>query len=70
VARRSNWRSFIEVRSIFSDADQYRNLLIFHIRHNTYRLVVKVDDSARLLMIKAFLTQKQYERGEWKKWAR
>ena len=55
---------------MFLDADQYKNLLIFNIRHNTYRLVVKVDYWARLLMIKAFLTHKQYERDGWKKWAR
>lgn len=70
VARRSDWRSLIEVRSMFSDADQYKNLLIFNIRHNSYRLIVKVDYRARLLMIKAFLTHKQYERDGWKKWAR
>jgi len=70
VARRADWRSFIEVRSMFSDADQYKNLLIVNIRHNTYRLVVKVDYRARLLMIKAFLTHKQYERDGWKKCAR
>ena len=55
---------------MFSDADQYKNLLIFNIRRNTYRLIVKVDYRARLLMIKAFLTHKQYERDGWKKWAR
>ena len=55
---------------MFSDADQYKNFLIFNIRHHTYRLVVKVDYRARLLMIKAFLTHKQYERDGWKKCAR
>ena len=54
---------------MFSDADQYKKLLIFNIRRNAYRLIVKVDYRARLLMIKAFLTHKQYERDEWKKWA-
>ena len=43
---------------------------MFNIRHNKYRLIVKVDYRANLLMVKAFLTHKQYERGEWKKWAR
>lgn len=49
--------------------DQFRNLLIFNIRHNTYRLIVKVDFRAKLLMIKEFLKHKEYERGGWKKWA-
>jgi hypothetical protein len=30
---------------------------------------VKVDYRAKLLMIKAFLNHKEYERGGWKQWA-
>ena len=51
------------------DADQYKSLLIFNVRHNTYRLIVKVDYRAKLLMVKAFLTHKEYDREGWKKWA-
>ncbi|MBI4902336.1 MAG: type II toxin-antitoxin system HigB family toxin [Acidobacteria bacterium] len=35
-----------------------------------YRLIVKVDYRARLLMVKEFLTHNEYMRGGWKKWAR
>jgi mRNA interferase HigB len=69
VARRSRWRSLLEVRQTFADADQYRSLLIFNIRHNAYRLIVKVDFQANLIMVKEFLKHKEYDRGEWKKWA-
>ena len=54
----------------FPDADQYRSLLSFNIRHNYYHLIVKVDYRAKLLMVKEFLTHKEYTRGDWKKWAR
>ena len=64
------WRNLGEVRLHFPDADQYLSLLIFNIRHNYYRLIVKVDYRAKLLMIKEFLTHKEYTRGGWKKWAR
>ena len=32
--------------------------------------LVKVDYRAKLLMVKEFLTHKEYTRGGWKKWAR
>src|ERR1035437_9626588 len=64
------WRDVNEVRLHFPDADQYKSLLIFNIRHNYYRLIVKVDYRASLLMVKEFLTHKEYTRGGWKKWAR
>ena len=62
------WRDLNEVRLHFPDVDQYKSLLIFNIRHN--RLIVKVDYRAKLLMVKEFLTHKEYTRGGWKKWAR
>ncbi len=70
IASQAVWLNLIEVRLHFPDADQYRSLLIFNIRHNYYRLIVKVDYRAKLLMVKEFLTHKEYSRGDWKKWAR
>jgi mRNA interferase HigB len=69
AASNAVWRDVNEVRLHFPDADQYKSLLIFNIRHN-YRLIVKVDYRAKLLMVKEFLTHKEYTRGGWKKWAR
>jgi len=34
------WRDVHEVRMQFPDADQYKSLLIFNVRHNYYRLIV------------------------------
>lgn len=70
AASHAVWRDLGEVRLHFPDADQYKSLLIFNIRHNHYRLIVKVDYRAKLLMVKEFLTHKEYDRGGWKKWAR
>jgi len=67
---RSIWRDLHEVRQLYPDADQYQSLLIFNIRHNYYRLIVKVDYRAKLIMVKEFLTHDDYMRGGWKKWAR
>jgi mRNA interferase HigB len=70
TAKHASWRDLNEVRQHFPDADQYKSLLIFNIRHNRYRLIVKVDYRAKLLMIKEFLPHKDYTRGDWKRWAR
>jgi mRNA interferase HigB len=63
------WRDINEVRQHFPDVDQYKSLLIFNIRHNYDRLIVKVDYRSKLLMVKEFVTHKEYTRGGWKKWA-
>jgi mRNA interferase HigB len=64
------WRDIHEVRLHFPDADQYKSRLIFNIRQNCYRLIVKVDYRAKLLMVKEFLTHNEYMRGGWIQWAR
>ena len=70
AASHARWRDLHQVRTMFPDADQYRSLLIFNIRHNHYRLIVKADFRANLLMVKEFLTHDEYLRGGWKRWAR
>src|SRR5260370_521170 len=45
------WREINDVRLLFPNADQYKSLLIFNIRHNYYRLVVKVDYQQRLVLV-------------------
>ena len=70
AAGHANWRDIHEVRQYFPDADQHKSLLIFNIRHNCYRLIVKVDYRAKLLMVKELLTHQEYTRGGWEKWAR
>jgi mRNA interferase HigB len=70
AASHALWRDVNDVRLHCPDAGQYKSLLIFNIRYNCYRLIVKVDYRAKLLMVKEFLTHNEYTRGGWKKWAR
>jgi mRNA-degrading endonuclease HigB of HigAB toxin-antitoxin module len=66
AASHAVWRTLNEVRLHFPHLDQYESLLIFNIRHNYYRVIVKVEYRAKLPMVKEFLTHKDYR----KKWAR
>ncbi len=45
-------------------------LLIFNIKGNTYRLIVRVNFGAGRLYIREFLTHKEeeYDRNGWQKW--
>jgi len=69
AARRANWASFEEIRESFPAADRVGNVVIFNIRHNVYRLIVTADFRHRIMYVKALLTHKEYDRGEWKKWS-
>jgi mRNA interferase HigB len=69
VARAAHWLSLEDVRQIFRDADQVGAALIFNIRGNRYRLIVTEVFAKQRLYVKALLTHKEYDRGEWKKWA-
>jgi mRNA interferase HigB len=60
AASHAVWRDVNEIRLHFPDADQYKSLLIFNIRHNYYRLIAKVDYRAMLLMVQKFLAHKEY----------
>lgn len=65
ISGRAEWKDLADVRGNFTDADQVGRVLVFNVRHNTYRLIMKVDYRSELLMVKQFLTHKEYGRGKW-----
>lgn len=69
VARQSDWTSFEDIRRDYVSVDRVGSVLIFNIRHNTYRLIVRHALPAKVLFVKALLTHKEYDRKEWMKWA-
>lgn len=68
AVRAAEGQSLVEVRAAFASADQVGDFLIFHIHHNGYRLIVRVDFGVNLLLLKGLLKHKEYDRGDWKKW--
>ncbi len=69
VAAAARWRSFIEVRQVFKDADAVDGRVIFNIRQNRYRLVTIIhysrEKQGRIteghIYIRSFLIHKQYD---------
>jgi mRNA interferase HigB len=67
-ARKANWTHLSEVRMDFPSVDQIGHVLVFNIRHNRYRLIVRVTFPKQKLYVKELLTHTQYDREEWKQW--
>ena len=69
IVKAARWRRFQEVRSIFTDADDVNNYVIFNIRGNRYRLVTVIHYSKVIkgkqtkghVDIRSFLTHKEYD---------
>lgn len=72
----ARWQNFLEVRQVFSDADDVDGYVVFNIRRNRYRLVTMIHYSrerdGRLteghIYIRSVLTHRQYvDRANWDK---
>jgi mRNA interferase HigB len=67
IARAAKWRRFEDVQRSVKDADMVKGLLVFNICRNRYRLIVSPVFVMQRLYVKGLLTQKEYERGGWRK---
>jgi mRNA interferase HigB len=63
----SFFKNFAEVRQVFSSADKVRDLYVFNICSNKYRLVAYLQFERQICYIKAVLTHKDYDKDGWKK---
>jgi mRNA interferase HigB len=70
VARAAEWWSLEAIRQDFPATDLVGALLVFDIKGNHYRLIVRVVFPLQRLFIKEFLTHAEYSKGAWKKWLR
>ena len=76
IAVDARWRSFVEVRQTFEDADNVDGYVIFNVRQNRYRLITIIhyarEKEGRMteghIYIRSFLTHRQYDnRANWDK---
>lgn len=62
-AEHSTWHSFEEIRRRYSSADPLSgNRVVFNIKGNTYRLVVKVHYNTGVIFIRFIGTHAEYDR--------
>ena len=60
-------KNFSELKKVFASADKVRDLYVFNICGNKYRLVAYLQFERQLCYIKAVLTHKDYDKDGWKK---
>jgi mRNA interferase HigB len=70
IAKSAAWGSLHAVRRTFPHADGVDTtrgvLTVFNVCGNKYRLIVRIRYDYELINVRAVLTHKEYDRGEWK----
>jgi mRNA interferase HigB len=56
-----------ELRAVFGSVDFVRDLAVFNIGGNKFRLIAGIDYRCQIVYIKHILTHKKYDEGKWKK---
>ena len=67
VAETTDWQSPVEVKEVFSSADQVGNFTVFNIGGNKYRLITFIDYKYKKIFIRNILTHAEYDEDVWKK---
>jgi mRNA interferase HigB len=66
IVRKTDFRSFNELRATFPSADLVAGLVVFNIGGNKYRLIVAMHFNRRKAYIRHVLTHQEYDQGVWK----
>ena len=67
AACKAQWVGLADVRRAFPDADQVGRCLVFNIRGNKYRLIVRATYNWKRLYVRNILTHKDYDKRLWLK---
>ena len=62
----ARWQNINDLRAVFSSADVVKNLVVFNIGGNKYRLIALVDYKYQKVFIRAVLTHMEYDKESWK----
>ena len=71
IVRLAVWRNLVEVRWTYPDTDLVkvrsgRQVLVFNVRRNDYRLIVAVHFNRQIVYTLRFLTHAEYSKDRWK----
>jgi mRNA interferase HigB len=65
IVEAARWHNFLEVRSMFTDADDVNGYVVFNIRRNRFRLITVIHYAKAAteghVYIRSFLTHKEYD---------
>ena len=66
LAKRANWRNFAEVKHLFPATDKVGDKFVFDVGSNKLRLIAAIHFNTGKVFVRAVLTHKQYDQGDWK----
>jgi mRNA interferase HigB len=66
VAKAAEWKSLVDVKDAYPQADYVAPYTVFNIKGNTYRLITKIEYRFQKIFIKHVLTHADYNKDEWK----
>ncbi|HEX4140283.1 MAG TPA: type II toxin-antitoxin system HigB family toxin [Candidatus Methylacidiphilales bacterium] len=66
LTKKNRFRNFTELRALFPAADQVGNKTVFNIGGNKYRLIAAIHYNRNRIYIRAILTHREYDKGNWK----
>ncbi|HXG67629.1 MAG TPA: type II toxin-antitoxin system HigB family toxin [Blastocatellia bacterium] len=66
AASKATWRNLAEVRLSFPHADPVGSCMVFNIKGNVYRLIVKIVYRLQRIYVRRVLAHAEYDKGEWK----
>jgi len=66
VIEKNRFANWAALKSAFNTVDRVGDLVVFDIGGNKYRVIAYVRFERQVLYVKAVLTHREYERGEWR----
>lgn len=66
LVEKGTYTNFSQLKATFASVDKVGERFVFNIGGNKYRLVAAIAFQAGLVWVKAVLTHKDYDKGEWK----
>lgn len=66
IVSSSEFESFDKLRTTFPSADKVKELIVFNIGGNKYRLIASIHFNRQKVYVRHVLTHQEYSRGGWK----
>lgn len=66
IMSNTDFRSFAELKQVFSSVDKVWKFTVFDIGGNKFRLIAAIHYNRKKVYIRHVLTHAEYDRGRWK----